>query len=189
MERRGRLFLPLSLDRITKFKLPLRPRTRKPIGLSFTAPKDARIGDEYRFELIQSNEHRQPTGGITFVIRIAHPRHVLSEQRWRTTVLRELGRHLQNARFSALADAADALIESQFDQDGEMPGDPTATRETFSQILREIAVPKIWSYPVEALIEMIERIRTRPELVTDLNALSLVLFYAQERLLVEHETR
>lgn len=188
-QRWGRVFLPVPSDRRTKFKLPLQLKTRKTIGLSFTAPPDARIGDEYHLELIQYNERLEPTGGITFVIRVAHPRRVLSEQRWRTAVLRELGRHLQSPQFNALADAADALIESQFDQDGEIPGDPTATRETFSQILRGIAVPETWSYPVEGLIEMLERIRTRPGLVTDLNALSLVLFYAQERLLVEHETR
>jgi hypothetical protein len=186
VERGGRLFLTLASDRSTTFRLPLRPRTRKTVGLGFTVPTDARIGDEYQFELIQSNEHRQPTGGITFIIRVVKPQRVLSEQRWRTSVLRELGQHLKNPRFDDLADAADALIENQFDQDGESLGDPTAARGTFSRLLREIAVPEVWGYPVEALIDMDKR---RPGLVEDLDALSLILFYAQERLLVKHETR
>ncbi|MGH9427722.1 MAG: hypothetical protein ACRD2L_15640, partial [Terriglobia bacterium] len=187
VKRWGRLLLPVPLNRSVKFKLPIRLRTRKTIGLSFTAPPDARVGDEYQFELIQSNEHRELTGGITFVMRVVTPPSALKEQRRRSRVLREVGRRTGNDGFSSLADAAEALIESHLTEAGEAPADPSAARRRFSQLLREIARPEVWGYPVEGLADVSAKMQNQPGLATDLDALSLLLFHAQERLLVDEE--
>jgi hypothetical protein len=187
VKRWGRLFLHVPSKRSTKFKLPIRRRARKTIGLTLTAPAKARVGDEYQFELIQSNEQHKPTGGIAFVMRVVNAPSALKEQRRRTIVLRELGRRTGIQGFSALAESVETLIDSHLTRAAEAPVDPTAVGTRFSQLLREIAKPGVWGFPVEALAEAITRMQNSPGLATDLDVLSTLHFYAQERLLVDEE--
>lgn len=187
-ERWDRIFFPIPTYPITQFRLPIGPGTRKTAGLSFTAPPDAHIGDEYHCELIQYNENRQPVGGITFLIRVVSRVFTLKEYWWRIRVLRELGLRTRIDRFGDLADAAEALLDRHVAAASGEPADATSRRDTVSALLRETATPDVWGYPVSALAELATSLETTPTFAADLDVLSLLLFHAQERLLAEYAT-
>ena len=154
-------------------------------GISIVAPHDANIGDDYLFDLIQYDDQKRPTGGISFMIRVVSPVYVLKENQWQVSVFRELAKRLQNDEFDNMADTAEVLINQHLSQANGEKADPTAARKTFSMILRKIATSDLWGQNVTSLSEMATSLETRPSLATDLDALSLLLFYAQERLLLD----
>lgn len=188
IERWERMFLPISAQPITRFKLPVKPQSRTIAGISFTAPGDARPGDEYHIELIQYDDQQRATGGITFIIHVADRAFTLREYQWRIKVLRELGLRTSINRFGDLADAAEALVSCHLTAAGGASADPTSVRNTLAALLHEVASPAKFGYPVGGLAALATSLERAPSFVADLDALSLLLFQAQERMLVEYIT-
>jgi len=184
-ERAGRLFMPLPTAKVTRFTLPVAKGTREVAGISITAPANANVGDTYTFELVQFNDEGQPVGGITFQINVVSRIFTLRELLTRVEVLRRVGLDLGNGDFGALADAAQELMELHAAVHGGAAADATAARSGLSALLRQVARPEVWGYPVGALGEAAAALETNPSFAGDLDALTLLLYQAQERLLVD----
>lgn len=185
-ERFERIILPIRIEPVTRFKIQLPPQTRKIAGINFTAPATASIGDEYQFELIQYNENAEPTGGIVFVLRVVSKIMALKEYQWRIKVLQDLGLQTRSDLLGGLADATTALAEGHIAVANGMPVSTTSLQNAFRSRLREATSSDIWEYSASQLAERVTSLGNQPDFAGDLDAISLLLSSAQERLLVEY---
>jgi hypothetical protein len=169
---------------VTRFKLPLERETRVTTGVSITAPGDARLGDEYSFDLVQYDEKGQVRGGIAFVVRVVSRVFQLRKLLPRVGVLRELSRITGDQRFGDSADATESLIQAHLSGAEGGAADVTGPRDDLVRVTAEITNPDTWGYPVGALASLSPTIARSGSLAVDLDAMTQLMFHAQERLLV-----
>jgi hypothetical protein len=184
-ERDGRLFFPIPTTAVTRFKLPVAKGAREVAGISLTAPANANVGDTYTFELVQYNDDGKPVGGITFQINVVSRIFTLRELDERIGVLRKVGLDLGNERFGDLADAAQELMALHSAVHGGAAADATSARSGFSALLKDVAKPEVWGYSMGALTAAAAALDANPSFAADLDALTLLLYHAQERLLTD----
>ncbi len=185
IQRFDRIVLPMSAGPSTKFKFDLKAKTHEFAGFSITAPATARPGTRYKYRLVQYNENGNAVGGIDFVVQVVSRLTLLKENQWRIEMLRELGRKLRDEKLNLLADAADALIAIHISSATGNAADATDARLNLYEMINQIVRSEIWGYPVSSLAEMAARLKNAPDIVSDVDALLSLLFYAEERLLKE----
>ena len=195
-EQIGRVFLPLPKEPITQFKLDVGPETRKSAGINFKVPAEANIGEEYALDLVQYDENEKPIGGITFLIRVVSSELVLKVFRERITILRDLATHTGINKLNDLASMTEKFIDSSLDRQGragrkEATGaakDTPKMMQKISSVLHDLSKEEELWPSLQIAEELAASLGGTQRFSNNLDALSQLLYYTQERLQRKYET-